>query len=158
LFTETLAYLDSIEYSVGENSAVFKYASSCYAAHPNLKVYEDFQGVIKLCTSDANEYVDNIEVEYRTDDGGSLLVAPFLLSKEGKLYSDPPYFVVGARNTKGFGVIPLNDWKSLLTDWNISDSVISKVKNYLGQHQRVDYDDPRNEEATAKNVDTRTGP
>ena len=142
MYLDTLDYLSWLESSLGPDSSGFKFASEAYAAHSNLRVYEGPDKVIKLCSADFNSYVDTVDFSYRSDSGGSLLVYPFLYSKEGRVYSDPPYFIVGSRNETGFGVFPLPDWKKHLQDWQISDTIIDKVRQYIGSHAPVSYESP----------------
>jgi hypothetical protein len=139
-YSDILPYIDFLESTLGAESQGFKYVSASYAAHPNMRVHEDFQGIVRLCTSDVNEYVNEVDFVYRSDDGGSLLAFPFYSSKEGKVYSDPPSYVVGYRNPNGFGCFPLLDWKLHFKDAEICDIIVDKTKNYLGSHAPVDYE------------------
>jgi len=110
------------------------------AVQPKLRAFRDHMGVVRFCTSDVNAVVDTVEMTHRTDDDGAALeVLPFVVTEGLHVYSDPPIMVIGFRNPGGFGEIPLNGWKEILEDNNISLDVIRKVNWYFKKHAPVDY-------------------
>ncbi|SRR6266849_5851190 len=111
------------------------------AVRRNLRAFKDHLGVVRYCSSDVNAVVDTVEITHRTDEeDGVLEILPSVLDEGMHIYSDPPIFILGYRNPKGFGEVPLHDWRDILNDNNISDAVIRKVRLYFKKHAAVNYD------------------
>lgn len=141
MYVDLLEHLHSLEAKLGADSPTYQQQAQAYKDHPNLRAYLDHMGCIRLCTVDVNKVVDSIDITHRTDgEGGSLEILPYLHGKGVRLYSDPPIFVVGYRNLKGFGEVPLTDWRDLMEDAGIANEVQRKVNWYLRAHAPVDYD------------------
>jgi len=140
MYVDLTIHLADLKKKLGADSLSFKQASQAFRDHPNLRAYLDHLGVIRLCTVDVNSFVDTMDITHRTEEGGSLEIMPFIHDKGIRVYADPPIYIVGHRNFKGFGEVPLHDWKELLLDAGISPEVIEKVKWYLAKHQPIDYD------------------
>lgn len=95
---------------------------------------------LRYCSAIANEDVDCIDIGYNyADSGGALMIWPFARFREGAVYSDPPSFLVGWQNEKGFGEIPRPDWREHLQDYGLSQCAIDKVGDYLERHPPIDY-------------------
>lgn len=142
MYIDLLKHLESLEQKLGSESPTYQQQAQAFKDHPNLRAFLDHLGVVRLCTTDVNKVVDSIDITHRTDEaGGSLEILPFLHDKGGRLYADPPIFVVGFRNPKGFGEVPLADWRDLMEDEEISIEVCRKVQWYLKAHAPVDYDE-----------------
>lgn len=142
MYVDLVKHLEDLERALGTDSQAYRSAAQAYRDHPNLRAYLDHIGCIRLCSVDANPKVDTIEITHRTEEG-SLEILPFLRDNDGagaKIYADPPIYVVGYRNPKGFGDVPLMDWEDLMKDSALGIDVIRKVKWYLGAHRPVDYD------------------
>ncbi len=139
MYVDLVEHLKVMELKLGPDSASYKLAAKAFADHPNLRAYLDHLGCIRLCSTDVNKTVDLIDITHRTE-LGSLEVMPHVNDKGMRVYADPPIFVVGYRNPKGFGEVPLIDWEELMKDAGLSDAVVNKVKRYLGAHQPVNYD------------------
>lgn len=141
MYVDLLEHLKSLEETLGTESTTYKAAAQAYGDHPNLRAYRDHLGCIRLCSVDVNPRANLIEITHRTEEGGSLEVMPHIHDKGVKVYADPPIYIVGHRNPKGFGEVPLADWQELLADANLGTEIIRKVKWYLGAHQAVNYED-----------------
>lgn len=141
MYVDVLSYLEDLEKTLGPDSNSYKVAAQAYKDHPHLRAWLDHLGCTRLCSVDVNQFVDRIELTHRTEQGGSLEIMPFIDDKGVKVYSDPPIFIVGHRNSNGFGEIPLADWKEILEDSQISTEVQRKVKWYMGAHAPVDYNE-----------------
>lgn len=134
-------HLDELRRTLGADSGSYRTTETARLEHPNLRAYRDHLGIVRLCSCDVNQYVDNVDLVHRNDDeGSSLEVFPFLTDKGARIYADPPMFVVGYRNPKGFGEVPLHDWQTHLEDAKIPIEIIRKVRWYLGAHAPVNYD------------------
>lgn len=141
MYLDLLKHLAELENTLGSESPSFKQAVQAFKDHPNLRAFKDHRGYVRLCTSDVNPLVDTIDITHRTDEtGASLEILPFIHDNGGRIYSDPPFYVVGFRNPKGFGEVPLVDWRELMEDCGISIEVQRKVKWYLSAHAAVDYE------------------
>lgn len=142
MYVDLLKHLEMLEHRLGIESLAYKQQALAFKEHPNLRAYLDHLGVVRLCTTDVNALVDSVDITHRTDDvGGSLEILPFINEKGGRLYSDPPLFVVGYRNPKGFGEVPLVDWRDLMEDAGIANEVQRKVQWYLKAHAPVNYEE-----------------
>jgi hypothetical protein len=140
MYVDLVKHLEDLEHRFGPDSNTFKGTSQAFKDHPNLRAYLDHIGCIRLCSVDVNPFVDLIDITHRTDQG-SLEVLPHIKDKGVCVYADPPIYVVGYRNPKGFGEVPLADWQALMEDAGLSPEVIRKVKWYLGAHRAVNYDE-----------------
>lgn len=140
MYVDLVKYLESLEETLGCESPTYQAAAIAYKDHPNLRAYLDHIGVIRLCSIDVNPFVDTIDITHRTEQG-SLEILPFIHDKGARIYADPPIYVVGFRNPKGFGEVPLADWEDLMKDSGLSQDVVRKVRWYLGAHRPVNYED-----------------
>ena len=140
MYVDLVKHLEDLERNLGSDSQSFKTTAQAFKDHPNLRAYLDHIGVIRLCSVDVNPFVDIIDITHRTDQG-SLEILPYINDKGVRIYADPPIYVVGYRNPKGFGEVPLADWEDLLKDSGIAQEVIRKVKWYLKAHCPVNYED-----------------
>lgn len=140
MYVSLLKHLEDLEQNLGPDSNTYKTASQAFRDHPNLRAYLDHIGVIRLCSTDVNPFVDTMDITHRTEQG-SLEILPFINDKGSRIYSDPPIYVVGYRNPKGFGEVPLADWEDLMKDSGLSVEVVRKVKWYLRAHRAVNYDE-----------------
>lgn len=141
MYVSVLDHLQELEAKLGSTSPSYLQAAQAYRDHPNLRAFVDHLGCTRLCTVDVNGFVDTMDITHRTDEpGASLEILPFIHDKGGRIYSDPPFFVVGHRNPKGFGECALVDWRQFLEDCGISNEVQRKVSWYLKAHMPVDYD------------------
>lgn len=109
---------------------------------PDLRLVRDHYGQIKFCSREANDQVDSIEMDScHTCDGKPIKLWTYItIDKRGtRLYSDPPAFIIADQNQKGFGEIPRPGWEELLEDYEISRSVILKVKLHMSGHPPINY-------------------
>lgn len=140
MYVDLVKYLEELERTLGPDSTTYKTSSQAFKDHPNLRAYLDHIGCIRLCSVDVNPFVDTIDITHRTEQG-SLEILPYIHDKGQRIYADPPIYVVGYRNPKGFGEVPLCDWEDLMKDSGLAVEVIRKVKWYLGAHRPVNYED-----------------
>ena len=141
MYVNLLKFLEDLEKNLGSASPSYQQAMQAYKDHPNLRAFVDHLGCTRLCSVDVNPFVDTMDITHRTDEvGASLEVMPFIHDKGGRIYSDPPFYIVGFRNPKGFGECPLADWREFLNDCGVSNEIQRKVKWYLSAHAPVDYE------------------
>ena len=140
MYVDLVKHLEDLERALGSESQTYKATAQAFKDHPNLRAYLDHIGVIRLCSADVNPFVTTIDITHRTDQG-SLEILPYINDKGVRIYADPPIYIVGYRNPKGFGEVPLADWEEMLKDSEIAIEVIRKVKWYLKAHCPVNYED-----------------
>lgn len=140
MFVSLTSHLSEVRSQLGESATAYLRACNALYNHSNLRAYRDHLGIIRLCSADVNPLATGIEVTHRTPEaGGAIEVLPFVVENGLTLYADPPLFIVGYSNPKGFGEVPLKDWAELLADAGLSKAVIAKVRSYLGGHAPVDF-------------------
>jgi hypothetical protein len=140
MYLSASEYLAKLVYS-GSNWHRIDQIEELMKKYPSLRVYEDYLGRLRLCTYEVNSLVDEIFLWHRTDSGGSIEVLPFIQEDGVEIHSDPVIFIVGHANDKGFGEVPLHDWKNLLEDEKICKDVVRKIRDYLDKHAPVNYSD-----------------
>lgn len=71
--------------------------------------------------------------------GKQMQVWPYLFDCESnyKIYSDPPYFVVGNKDDAEFSDVPISGWKKQLIDANISKTVINKISKQFKKCKKI---------------------
>lgn len=111
----------------------------------DLKGVKDRWGNVRFISADANKYVEEIDLEHQSIDfdGMPIEVWPFIYwdLRGTKLYCDPACFIVGDKNTDGFGYNAREGWLEKMQEAQISRSVIMKVKDYLEKHPPINYKD-----------------
>ena len=115
----------------------------------DLKGIRDRWGNVRFVSNEANQYVENIDLEHQSIefDGLPIEVWPFIYwdLRGTKLYSDPAYFIVADKNPDGFGYVPRKNWLEDMQAAKICKTVINKVKDYLDKHPPINYRDIEDE-------------
>lgn len=111
---------------------------------PDLMVYRPDAAKQDLiyCSTSVNHYVDQYDcTELKDSQGRSeyVLAWPYTIINTVKVYSNPPFHVVGAPNEQGFGITPRDQWEDLLSGHNISNTVIRKIRSYLKSKPPINY-------------------
>jgi hypothetical protein len=95
------------------------------------------------CSSSVNNYVDSYDyTESNNVEPGEVTYVfawPYTTIDSINVYSNPPYYLIGAVNNKGFGIIPAEGWDDLLASDNISNSLIRKIRTFLKSKPPIDY-------------------
>lgn len=96
--------------------------------NPGLKRYEGRWKKIVYYSSDVNPKADRFDM--RRNCGccfdSPLEIWPYLETSEGKIYTDPPKFVVGEKSY--YGDRPRAGWQKLLKDAHIDESIIGSIQ------------------------------
>lgn len=126
MYIDVTQHLEDLKARLGKASKTYSAALQAYVDHPDISAHM-MGGKVRLCGASLNPYVDQLDF----DRGQDLYVYPFIEDGGALLYSDPPYFYIGSRNTEGFGVYPAVGWTEEMQDANINSDIIKKVKDFL---------------------------
>lgn len=102
---------------------------------PDLKIYQHYTGEKMMASKEINSLANKFDL----DSAGRAYAYMDLFSVPGRVYSDPPCFYVARNNPHGFGLIPVEGWKQEMQLQEISDYVIARTAEILGQRQPVNY-------------------
>ncbi len=141
MYVDLQTHLADMRTRLGGQASAWLKTCEALNRHSNLRAYRDHMGIVRLCSIDVNPKANCIEVTHRTQEcGGSIEVMAYADEGGLSIYTDPPLYVVGFSNPRGFGEVPLKDWADLLADAGLSIEVIRKVRSYLGRHAPIDFD------------------
>jgi hypothetical protein len=98
-------------------------------AFPNLRRREGRWKKIAYYTKDVNTRVTRFDSRHNCGccDDSPLEIWPYLETPYGKVYSDPPEFRVGERDSCYGGDIPHKGWDARMRDAGIPEEVIGPV-------------------------------
>lgn len=135
MYIDIEGYLDGVKKQLGANSKTYAALARVFQEYPTLRAHRD--GVVRLCMAGANPFVDQVDI----DRGGQdIYIRPFVEYGGVAVYSDPPLFYVGSRNSSGFGVFPAPGWLEEMEASDINVDMIRKVKDFMLEN--VSYDLP----------------
>jgi hypothetical protein len=85
----------------------------------------------------ANEHVDKFDLRHNCGccDDSPLELWPYLETEFGKVYSSPVPFVVGEKEYS-HGDRPYGNWKQLLNEAKIPDSIIEQIQSYFDKQEQ----------------------
>jgi hypothetical protein len=122
--------------AVSENNVHLKKLLDLQNAFPDLRMEFDPHGYKKLWSKKANSLVDKFELE---EIKGEVLVWCYGDLNEGKVYSDPAFFILGKANGLGFGLTPKEGWEADLWIKGIGQDLIDKITVYVNNHPVISY-------------------
>ncbi len=117
----------------------FERLKSIQKAFPDVEIVVDGAGRRYYCSAEANPAAD--EVEFQAPAEGPVLAKTFVqFPLDGRLYSAPPWHVVGETRPRHFGIVPATGWDQELKSDGISDDIVKRVGQYLEQRPPVSYE------------------
>lgn len=110
-------------------------------AFPDLKLHRDHWGRTLYCSKEVNSDVPMIDIETCSicDDAVKIFMYGEIDVKGTRIYSDPPYIVVGRMNQKGFGIVADPDWEKGFEAAGLGRFVIREVGDYLRGNPPINY-------------------
>ena len=119
--------------------------------YPDLKLWPLEDGDYMLCSSSVNRYVDDFDqydrpsllIEHDNESNEREIVSvevwPYTVVDDHRIYSNPPCFIIGEVNNKGFGVKPFDGWEDQMSEHDICNTAIRKARNYLRSKPPITY-------------------
>ena len=110
-------------------------------AFPDLRLYKSHFGQILFCSKEVNEIIPLMDIEPCSicDHAVKVFLYGEVDMKGTRVYSDPPYVVVGQQNQRGFGIVPIDGWKQRFLDAGFDRLVIREVEDYLVGNPPINY-------------------
>lgn len=107
------------------------------AAYPDLRTFKGRWEKKVYCAKSANASVTGCDIRHNCGccHDSPLEVWPYLETEHGKVYSDPPRFMVGEKESYDFDR-PYDGWKSDMEETGISAEVVSLVQEYFLRQRR----------------------
>lgn len=145
--------VDRLEKEVKVKESQVSAIKHIFTSYPDLKIYRPINSKddCLMCSYRTNIYVDNFDVledrDSTIDTQSQVYIWPYTIIDSYKLYSNPPYFVVGSLNQDGFGVVVDPNWDVKMDAENIAASVVRKVRTYLKSRVPINYTNNGSEEA-----------
>ena len=102
---------------------------------PDLKKYVGRWEKIAFYSAAANERATGVDIRHNCGccEDSPVEAWPYVETEHGKVYTDPPRFVVGERDYAADGGERANeDWDKRLREARIPEAVIARVGAYLG--------------------------
>lgn len=114
---------------------------SLYEAYADMEVVIDGGGKAHACSEEINRNCDVLEFRMADrKDGGPLLAWSYVyVPVEGRIYSNPPFHLVGHHAVGGFGEVPEAGWRDNMAASGLDVSLLDKVQDYLDRHPPVFY-------------------
>lgn len=106
---------------------------------PDLRLYRTENGKSIISTTENNPSVDRLDIEVPSDQGAVFVYFFMVMPLDGRLYSEPPGFVLGHVEPSSFGVRVVEDWKEQLESAKIPGKMIEKVSDFLKKNVFVSY-------------------
>lgn len=132
--------INRLDGEINSKISMLQMFKNLHALYPDLMLYQlDYDYV--ACSSTVNSLVDLYDACERDDVGGITYIDvwPYFVVEGYRVYSNPPYFTVGANNTEGFGIKTADGWVDTMESDNISNVVIRKIRNFLKSKPAIDY-------------------
>jgi hypothetical protein len=100
------------------------------ADYPDLKKYTGRWNKVSYFSKTVNSQVTDFDQRHNCGccNDSPLEIWPYLSTPHGKVYSDPPMFVVGERDPYEYGDTPYEGWDTKLSDANIPQAIIERVR------------------------------
>lgn len=126
-------------YAMAGDVVKFQKLNSLLAVCPDLMVYEDGAGSIFLASKQVNSIAN--QVRFRMDgDGAPCVVYIYtVVPYEGRVYSDPPWLVIGHGALMGFGIVPTDTWLNEAKQARLPKETIKTISNYLEKRPPILY-------------------
>lgn len=134
MYIDLFQYIEDVKARLGKNSKSYTALVQAFNDHADLRAH--MSGSVRLCAAGVNAFVDQMDI----DRGHDMYVYPHVRDKGSLIYSDPPYFYIGSRNSTGFGVFPAEGWEEEMELCGVNGDLIKKVKTFL--QANVPYDLP----------------
>ncbi len=111
---------------------------------PDLAIYQPDPNKAEFypCSKAVNKMVDDCTIydHKRLDGTGTDIYAwPHTMVGDFKVWSDPPFIIIGRVNTEGFGVVPTDKWEDNLDAQEMSLKVIRLIRNHLKSRPAIFY-------------------
>ena len=111
---------------------------------PDLTIYQPDKDKAEFYpwSKTVNRMVDDCtihDLKRPNEDFTDVYAWPHTLVSGFKVWSDPPYMIVGRVNTEGFGVVPTPKWEDALDDCNMNLKVIRMIRNHLKGRPAIFY-------------------
>lgn len=131
--------VDKLNAEIKERQIALSEILELKATHPNIKMYStgDSTNRVLYCAESVNASADM--VDFTEDDNGKIYAWPRTACGKTYVYSLPPYYYLGVKNEKGFGIAPEANLVDEMEDDNISTKVIRDVKSYLRSKPPINY-------------------
>lgn len=116
--------------------------------YPDLQLLRLDDGDYMMCSALVNKCVDDYEYYERkstlidendTRDITAIEVWPYTVVDDHRIHSNPPCYVVGEINEKGFGVTPYEEWEDKMAGDEICNTAIRKIRAYLKGRPPITY-------------------
>ncbi len=116
-----------------------------FVKFPDLIIYrpDPNKATCYPCSKSVNKYTDECQIidDKPRGEGNDVDIFAWMYTTIGdfRVYSDPPYMVIGRVNTAGFGVVPTENWEDILDKVEMSSKVIRKIRNHLKGRPAIYY-------------------
>ena len=113
---------------------------------PDLMVYrpsDNKKYELVCCSSAVNHFADSYNYTEVANCSGPPIVYvwPYTLIDNNKVYSNPCYFGIGEVNINGFGINLDQNWEACLTENDIPNTLIRKIKSYFKSRPPINYNE-----------------
>jgi hypothetical protein len=123
-------HIDRLKEDISEKQAEVDRLTELSRSFSDLKRFEGIgDNHVVFFSFTANELVTNFVRRRDTSPEYSVVVWPYLETDLGRVYSNPPYFIVGKLHPQGD--IPKPGWEEELRKAKITEVVIAKVQEYF---------------------------
>lgn len=111
-------------------------------AFPGLKRHVGRWNKIAYYSRSVNEKTDNYDIRHNCGccSDSPLEIWPFIETESGRIYSDPPSFMVGQRDAWRGGDEPYTGWDDKLRAVGISEELIQRVACHFDPPEEEDDD------------------
>jgi len=126
MYIDVFQHLEDLRARLGDGSRSYTSAVQAYYNHEDLRACLE-GGRIRFCSLTAHPFLTDVEF----DRGQDIYAHPYTEDGGVLIYSDPPSYLIGTRNSEGFGVTPAQGWTELMEFDSISSDVIKKIRDFL---------------------------
>lgn len=94
------------------------------------------------CSRTANRMAEDCciyDFKRPDEDFTDIYAWPYTTIDSFRVYSDPPYIIVGRVNTAGFGVVPTDKWEDKLDLIEMNIKAIRKIRSHLRGRPAIFY-------------------
>lgn len=136
--------ISKLEKDISNKDSLVRKIKHFLSKFPDLRCYCTGSTIL-LSSRSANGIVDN--VAFTEDDSGNIFAWPRTSIESEAIYSNPPYYHIGRKNTSGFGVVMNPTLFNAIDNDELSLKSYREIKNYLKFRPQIDYiDDKRHSE------------
>lgn len=103
------------------------------AAYPDVREHVGRWNKVTFCSRSVNASVDRFDMRHNCGccDDSPLEIWPYVETPLGKVYSDPPVFMVGQRDSFAGGDRPYPDWETKMSDAGTPQSIVDAVSAHF---------------------------